>query len=714
MNTIRQFIGRVRKDGVKRPGRVETMAMGRARQFCAWDVGDDTFIFENGVSGHLKERPSVLVVAKRDLWSKLPGRVFTMTTGNHSVAAFPLLDGRFWKLSRLPSARRGDVLMHSILCANVVNGAIEVSQRDVPSKKLYEADEWLLGTVGFAMNDIVMGDRNDAVLEHYRALGQEWRVKPLAWTETEMKVALAASRKRIATKLNYYHSARGVHFLSYSELSRFAALAESDPAEFVKGMKELVSIYEGQPCSFCRMPKYRGHHEIELFGLRRGVAQERLIPALEQLMESVVLGRLGHLGIIQKTQEILSLYESLLTRPEFADETSKAFVETLYMYITGEIYSVAGEGSTPAFDDRRTALPGATYVGGRAVLHPGADDRSEVLLSNLRGLMSKDEVVVYANVYEIREDECTPIGKGKTREIVYKTNRCPLEKSLIEKRLSSAKREYGSYMLARIGALRSLGVALSSNYLLLRRRPQSGRRPVDFYIRERCEGEPMDSIPASYFCNADDASVEEKDVVLGLATLMGDAAAQNMAMKKFDPKTNSPLYGVGKEIYEFEYDIIRQRVVPKRVATCSIRGSFGWPDISFTDENLRSLASFYFTHFAHALKIYQKRHAVTMSEVAERFMGGFEYRTHALSWQLSVMRDKFENFKPNLPAGYDFDRKWAFVMWSLERQERRMQWLRRIFMEKVALVESAPQPGAAELPDDFDCEISFEGGGDSL
>ena len=105
---------------------------------------------------------------------------------------------------------------------------------------------------------------------------------------------------------------------------------------------------------------------------------------------------------------------------------------------------------------------------------------------------------------------------------------------------------------------------------------------------------------------------------------------------------------------------------------------------------------------------------LTWSEVAERFMGGFEYRTHALSWQLSVMRDKFENFRPNLPAGYDFDRKWAFVMWSLERQERRMQWLRRIFMEKVALVESAPQSGAAELPDDFDCEISFDGGGDSL
>jgi hypothetical protein len=232
-------------------------------------------------------------------------------------------------------------------------------------------------------------------------------------------------------------------------------------------------------------------------------------------MESVALGRLGQLGVIQKIQELLSLYESLLTRPEFADEASGAFTETLYMYITGEIYAVAGEGSTPAFDDRRTALPGATYVGGRAVMHPGADERSEVLLSNLRGLMSKDEIVVYANVYEIRQAADVPIGKGKTREIVYKTNRSPLEKSLIEKRLSSARRGYGSYMLARIGALKALGLTLSANYMLLRRRPHKGRRPLDFYIRERCEGEPMDSIPANYFCNADDASVEERTLSSG-------------------------------------------------------------------------------------------------------------------------------------------------------------------------------------------------------
>ena len=203
----------------------------------------------------------------------------------------------------------------------------------------------------------------------------------------------------------------------------------------------------------------------------------------------------------------------------------------------------------------------------------------------------------------------------------------------------------------------------------------------------------MDAIPANYFRSVDDSSSEDPEVVLALAALMGDAAAQNMAMKKFDPKTESPLYGVGKEIYEFEYDIIREKVVPKKVSTCSIRGSFGWPSLEYTDENLDAIASFYFGHFAHALRLYWERHpAVPRAEIAERFMNGFEFRTHAMAWQLGVMRDKFETFAPDIPSGYGFERKWKFVMWSLERQERRLPILRKRFFEKVKVVENKSAP----------------------
>ena len=690
MSAIRQFLTRIKTAGVRRPGAVKTVSMGVARTFDAYDLGHDTFIFERGVGARLSARASVLVVEKGALRRRAKGRVLTLTTGNHAVAAFPLLDGRFWRLSTLKPDARGDVLMHRVLCANVTGDTIEISQREVPTAALVKGDEWLVGTVGFSFADIVMGERNEATLEFYRRLGQEWRVKPLAWTENEMRVALAAAKKRIGTSLVYYHSARGVHWLTYPEFQRFAALAETDPAAFLRGLKELVGVYEGNRVSFMRQPKYRGHHEIEFFGLLRGVAAERLVPELERLMEAVALDRLGQLGVIQKAQEIVGLYRTLLARPALADESSRDFVETLYMHITGEVYAVMGEGTTPAFDDRRTALPGATFVDGRPVMHPGADARTEILVANLRGFMSKDEVVEYANVYELRtKDVDAPLGKGDTREIVYKTSRRPLENSLVEKRLSGSGKGYSAYLLSRIGALRSLGIALSDYYQLLKHRPGRRHGFHEHYIRRRCEGEPMDAIPANYFQSADGSGAEEKEVVLSLATLMGDAAAQNLAMKKFDAATGTPLYGIGKEIYEFEYDLVREMVVPKRVSTCSVRGSFGWPDLSFTDANLDAIANFYLGYFAHAVKAYRAQHpCVTMTEVAERFMSGFEFRIHALEWQLSVLRDRFEAFRPDVPARFRFAAKWKFALWALERHDRRLPRLRRLFFEKVRVVEA--------------------------
>ena len=688
MKVFRQFLKRVKSSGGRRREVVKTVAMGRERAFDAFDVGNDTFVIERGIATHLDERPSVLVVAKSKLRRRARGRVFTITTGNHAVAAFPLLDGRFWKLSRIPPALRGDVLMHDIICANVVNDKLEISQRDVCTEDLVAADGWLMGSAGLSMGDIVMLERNDATLDFYKRRGQEWRVKPLAWTEQEMRVALDASRKCISTKLRYYHSSRGVHFLSFPEFCRFSDLAQTDPAEFIAGLRELVSVYEGNMTSFTRMPKYRGHHEIELFGMKRGVALETVIPAVERLMEAVVLGKTGQLGIIQKTQEIVEMYRSLLTSPELADETTRMFTETLYMHITGEVYSVVGDGSAPAFDDRRVALPGGTFTKGVLSLHPGADARTANLLENLCGMLSHGEIVEYANVYELRDSDDVPQGRRVTREVVYKTNLRPIESSLVEKGLSSSRAGYAEYMLARVGALRALGVNLSGYYRLLRRRADSGRI-TDFYVRFRCEGEPMNAVPANYFRSSDGTAAEEREVVLGLAVLMGDAAAQNMAMKKFDPVTQSPLFGVGKEICEFEYDIIREMVVPKKVATCSIRGSFGWPNLEYSDQNLNSMAGFYFTNFAHTLKIFQREHTVPMKDLAERFMCGFEFRTHAMAWQLSVMRDSFEAFNPPLEASYGFGDKWKFVMWSLERQERRLPLFRKMFFAKVAVEESA-------------------------
>ena len=703
-SSVKQRLRRILAGASRRPGAVETRALGRRRLFHAYDVGADTFVFERGVWRHLDAHASVLIAAKRDLRHHGgAGHVMTVTTGNHSVAALPLLQGQFWDLCRLAAARRGETMTRGVLCANVVEGRLEISQRDVPCPRLASADDWLTRTLGFSSGDVVMVERNEQALEHFRRRGEEWRVRPLAWTAREMSAALAASRKRISTDIRYYHGSRGVHFLSYAGFHRLCEQAARDFPAFRAGLHELVSVFEGHETSFLRQHKYHGHHEVELFGLRRGVALERLVPELELLMEKIELRRISEAAAAARAAEIDALFKSLLTRPELADDTSKAFVETLYMYLTGEIYSVMGEGVTPAFDDRRTALPGARFERGRPVFDARCDARSEVLLANLRALVSRDEFVEYANVYELRtgDDEVDlPIGEGSTREVVYKTNRRPLAASLVEKRLARTGAGYGSYVIARAQGFKSLGVALP-DYRLLRRRPHEKTR-LDFFIRTRCEGEPLADIPSSVFQLAGEfggaEAGEDPQVVRALAFLMGDAAAQNLAMKKYDPATRTPRYDVGKEIYRFGYDIKAGRLLPQGVSFCSVRGSLGWPDVTHTDRNLDAIAAFYLSAYAKALVAFAAKHPVCpLDDLGARFFAGFEFRLRALEWSFTVQRDAFEDFDPALPPRYGFLPRWRFALWALERHVRRVATLRARFF---AFLEHPDEAAAAPPPDD--------------
>ncbi len=688
---MHQFIARVRREARQKPSHVTLKSMGHERVFYGYDWGGDTFVFEKDVWKHLDNHSPLLVVRKQDLVKGAGGYILTLTTGNHTVAAIPLLSGQLWNLGRVPSTHRSKLLQSCVVCGNVVNGVIEISQRDVPTQLVTGADEWLQ-SVGFALNEVVMAERNDVTLEYYRCQGQEWRIKPLAWTRREMDLALNASRTRINTSLRYYHSAKGVHFLSYSDFHALVETLQADYGQFVECLRELVSIFEGDVRSCMRSPKYHGHHEIELFGLRRGEAGERLVPELERLMEGIALKRVSQEDVMARLLAIDALFKSSLERPELADDTSEDFVETLYMHLTGEIYYGSGDSLVPAFDDRRTALPGATFRGGRPDFHPGTDDRTRVLLANVEQMMSQDELVEYANIYEVRSaSDATnnlAVGAGVTREIVFKTNRRPLRTSLIEKRLALKTPGYGSYMLARVQAFKALGVGFGEYRLLMRLESQAGRE-MNYFIRNRCPGEPLDDIPTRMFLRVGEfggnEADEDPDVVLALGALLGNAAAQNMALKKYLPQNGSCRFGVGKEVFEFGYDIKKKREMPLRVMLCSIRGCFGWPDTSFAEENLNAMFGFYLGRYADVLYGFWMKHqsAVKLDDLAERFFDGFEFKTREMHWSYSVRREQFDAFDPHLRSGYAFVRKWRFALWSLERQLRRIEQLRGLFSEKV-------------------------------
>ena len=701
--TLHHFVLRVRREARHKPAHVTLKSMGRTRVFMGYDWGSDTFVFEKDVWTNSDAHIPMLIVRKRDLVRGTNGYILTLTSGNHTVAAMPLLSGQFWNLGRVASAQRSKILASSVVCANVIGGgSVEISQRDVSTALVTAADDWLQ-SLGFSLDEIVMAERTDATLELYRRQGQEWRIKPLAWTRREMELALNASRTRINTSLRYYHSAKGVHFLSYVEFHKLLDVVRNDYPQFIECLREMVSIFEGDVRSCMRSPKFHGHHEIELFGLRRGDALLRLVPDLEKLMEGIVLKRLSQGEVAERLAMIDALFRTSLERPELADESSDDFVETLYMHLTGAVYMAHSDSMVPAFDDRRTALPGATYRGGRPDFHPGADERTRVLLANVEQMMSQDELVEYANVYEVRSESAAEVGGGVTREIVFKTNRRPLCTSLIEKRLALKMVGYGSYMLARVQAFKALGVGFGEYRLLMRLDSHAGRE-MNYFMRNRCPGEPLDDIPQRMFqkMGGEDfdggEAGEDPDVVLALGGLLGNAAAQNLVLKKYLPETKGCRYGEGKEVFEFGYDIESKREMPMRVMLCSIRGSLGWPDFSHAEKNLETLFDFYLGCYAAVLRRFWLKHkgTVELAPLAHRFFDGFEYKTREMHWNYSVRREQFDEFDPGLRPNYEFTKKWRFALWALERQQRRLEPLRDLFVEKVLALAQAGQPAAAE------------------
>ncbi|MFO7938052.1 MAG: hypothetical protein R6V06_10680 [Kiritimatiellia bacterium] len=684
--SVKNFIRRVREEGCLKQESVVYSGFGRKREFLGYDWGSDTFIFENNIWNNLENHSPVLVVRKSDIRKKEEGYIFTLSSGNHGVTLLPLLSGEFWDIPAVSEKRRQKIISKYILCANVVKGSLELSQREVATSRVVEIDKWLR-SFGFDLNEIVFSDRNLETLDFYRRIGQEWRIRPLAWNLDEMKTAVFHSRTRINSKLEYYHSSAGVHFLSYQGLKKLLDIFEDNYTEFVLALKELVFTYTGQHVCNMRLHKRNNHHEIELFGLRMGTAEKMIIPELENFMDAVIHKRLDADQIRTKLLSVFHICEQSLESPELADSQSRKFIETMYIHLSGEIYQLdAGVGST-AFDARRVALPGATYKGSRPDFHSSADSRTRILIQNVEQLLSYKEQIEYVNVYELRNGESSAVGRAGTREIIYKTNRRPLTVGLIEKKLAHRKIGYGSYLLARVQAFKMLGIDVG-NYRLITRAAARGRGLVNFFLRDKSPGEPLRYIKPAILkpeLMDEENAAQIREFVLALCSLLGNAAAQNLVMKKYISRSGSCRFGEGKEIYETGFDVQSGREIPLRVKFCSVRGALGWRNTACTEDNLESIFDFYLTNFADKLLEFSReyRSVVPLTDCVNRFFTGFECKTREMFWIYAANRDDFDNFKPKLASTYAFTKKWKFLLWALEKQYERVDQLHSEFIEKI-------------------------------
>ena len=689
------FFANLVNNAVKRPGTTKLAAWGKEREFECYDLYDDTLIFEAGIWQRLENRDSVVLVPKSALFGdtdadgrRVFGNIMTLSSGNHAVTSLPLLAGKFWGMPAPLEADRPATLSKRMICANIVGETFEISQREVPVENVVEMDDWLQA-LGCAMGRIVMIDRIDETIEYYSRRGQEWRIKPLAWIRSEMDDAIRASLCRMHSGIRYCHNVKGAHFLTLPRFLEWGALARSNYAEFLRGLDELAAKGSELAVPNLLLPKYRGHHEIELFGPPPGFAVANIVPLILDLRQRAVVEKCPPEDAVERFAAIAEIFRASLAETALADESSTIFVETLYRNITGAVYFEGRDTATArAFDDMRTALPGATYMLGARFPHEGADARTSAILDALEHEVSHGDKIEYVNVYEIRSSEsAVRLGEGRTREIVYKTIWNPLPSRVIEKRLAQKSTGYGTYTIVRVHAFRRLGIAFGKHKLLARSDGCAG--DTHFFTRERYPGEPSDSIPEYRFHDRDPltgkydaAAAEAPDIVRVFITLMGSAAAENMILKKRTPDGDIR-FAVGKEIVEFGYDIRYGKEMPLRVRLCSVRGTMGWTDRSHTEENAARMFDFYMRRYAATAFEYSKLHSVEdRFATADAFFAGFASRTREICWNYASRRDQFDAYEPRIFGDYKFAEKWRFALWSLELQRDRLDGLGGIFHEE--------------------------------
>lgn len=687
-----RMVRRVRTAG-KKIERLRSESVSATTLFDAYALGDDLFLFQQEVKHPDPEgeasRHLMAVMRRKDLHSGRKGYLFIAGTGRFGTMLTPLFSGAFGPTyAHVPRTRRSELLRTAVALGRLTDRGAELLQRDTAFPLLKEVDAWLQYQ-GFALNEVLFCERTPEAIAYTERLGQVWRVRPRVFTVSEMHDLVEQSWQRMESEAQYYVSARGVHWLTCSEFERLAEVARVNPEAIMGCLREWVALAPGERLVAMRRPKANGNHAIECFGVSRADVEQILIPALERLLEGMTLGRMTADDMADVLLGLSRLFRRLLEKPVYGDPTADETIEALYALIVDCREEDEGEDhGTIDFDARRIALPGVTFENGHPTEHPGADRQTLDVVKHLMRSLSLNEHVEYINVYDVRSAKELTSGSGKSREIVLKTDRIPVPVSYVQKRLGSVRAGYANYMLTRANVFRALGADYPAFQLLTVVSHGQMHEETPYFLRTRCPGDPLSAIPPSLFLAEPEnpGSNELPEVVLALASLYGSAAAQNLVVKKYITEPQ-PIcrFGIGKEIFEFEYDPFMHRPMPAHVQICSIRGTMGWPDLRKNSTNLRDLHRFYLKNYALVAGEYWSNHAeaCTLNECASAFFDGFERKIEAMHWTYHRNRKDFDTFDPGLRPIYRFREKLDFALWALNRSAADLSALREYFMDYV-------------------------------
>jgi len=418
------------------------------------------------------------------------------------------------------------------------------------------------------------GIQRAEVRRKLRRRGESWRISPTPHSTRDIQRFIESSRIQVNTGATFYYNApTGGRYITFQELMKIRPLLHIDPEEALARLEEILHLTQltnnlavPELSFFLQADKVLDTEDlIKLIHSLRAASPQKATAEAKYLFDRFSRAFARAAGS-----------ELVIDRVNEAAWRTTMFCR-LYDINEKEVEEWS-LGLSPEFRLNVRWLPGAR-ISGKLLFEPNTEHRVRELMHHYWQVRPE---IVSINVGRVETSQTERDKSGEQREVylvvlglasgsedirivrmikwdvMHRVRRgTPLQQAIAE------TIQYRDYIWDRLRAAEELGIPKLS-YIEIRLEediPELGRIPVFFFDRPYVPGIVTDKIPA--------ANYAKPGFIVGLAGLLGAAAASSLILGRACPRTGHVFFDDGDEVIQLGVDEL-----PERLIIADTTGSF--------------------------------------------------------------------------------------------------------------------------------------------
>lgn len=414
----------------------------------------------------------------------------------------------------------------------------------------------------------------DEIRKMLRRKGESWRMCTPPRSVREIEEYVKSSKVQVSTGMTVYYSATtGARFLTWEEFMRIRALLRTDMDEALTRLYEIVTLFK-------RVNSW-GTRELSFFLPADKVLGCTGIDKIVSYIEAPAAAPL---------EETIALFDSFADKfaeragVELAVDDEKNAVWRTTMFC--RLYDIDEHemeewalGLSPEFHLNMKWLPGAAVTDGELIFDPGTNQRARGVLYHYwkktcgflsinlgrvelpltaRDISGEERDVYLVVITTWNGDESIRLVRHMKWDVLHRVKLgVPIQQAVRD------TVSYRNYISDRLLAAAELGFPILTydEIELEEDIPGLGKIPTYFFERQYITGMVTDKIPLAYY--------RKPEFIIGLARLLGIAAAFTLVLGRASPRTGKVFFDDGDELIQF-----KGFAIPWRLVIIETTGSF--------------------------------------------------------------------------------------------------------------------------------------------